>query len=150
MGTVRALVNRERPTLVWIGYWTVWVGLSTLYRRMADSEVPGQASELTDWWWFLAFLYFLVDVVIVLTAKFFDWTLTPASARKPFVFEAARIVPVWLLLHLMTLFQQYPVSSRLKAVGLGPLEFLVFTAVMTLGAAEFFKYRSTRPQSDVD
>jgi len=117
---------------------------------MADSEVPGQASELTDWWWFLAFLYFLVDVVIVLTAKFFDWTLTPANARKPFVFEAARIVPVWLLLHLMTLFQQYPVSSRLKAVGLGPLEFLVFTAVMTLGAAEFFKYRSTRPQSDVD
>lgn len=151
MGTAGAIVDRQHSTWVWFGYWIVAAGLRTLYVRMSDAVgASAPAANLPAWWWFLPFLYFVVDVVIVLAAKFFQWTFTSTKARKPFMFEVARIVPIWLLLHLMMLFLEYPVSSRLEAVGLRLLEFFVFMALMTVCVAEFFKDLSTRSESTVD
>lgn len=145
------MIDRQRTTWVWVGYWVVAAGLRVLYARMTDAlGIPAPAANLPASWWFLAFLYFVVDVAFVLTAKFFLWTQSPTEARKPFLFEAAPIVTVWLLIHMVMLFSEYPVSSRLKSIGLGKLEILVFIALITVCAAELFRLRSTRSEADVD
>jgi len=138
------MIDRQRTTWVWVGYWVVAVGLRVLYARMADAVgTPAPAANLPAWWWFLAFLYFVVDVAFVLAAKFFLWTNSPREARKPFLLEGAPIVTVWLLIHMVILFSEYPVSSRLKSVGLSKLELLVFVALLTVCAAEILRLVAT-------
>jgi len=52
-------------------------------------------------------------------------------------------VTVWLLIHMVILFSEYPVSSRLKSVGLSKLELLVFVALLTVCAAEILRLVAT-------
>jgi hypothetical protein len=106
------------------------------------------AASIPASWWLLAFFYFVVDVAFVLVAKLLLWISTPREKRKLFLLEVAGIVPVWLLLHLVMLFFEFPVSSRLEAVGLGGLELVVFIAFAIVAAAETLRSFASNSKTD--
>ena len=85
--------------------------------------------RLSPAWWLATFLYFLLDVLLILGLRFLHRKLTAGdTTREFFRHEVLEIVPVWFLFHLMQLFFEHAIADRLESSGLGGLEYIVFGA----------------------
>jgi hypothetical protein len=151
--TIKAVsaIYRQRSIFVWSAYWILWGALYVFYSRLSQAWEPHRwTGALPASWWLLAVLYIVINTALVVVPKLIIRKLDTGGAKKSKLYEIADIVPSWLLMHIVFLFFQYPVSIRLEASGLGILELLVFIALITLLIGDVVKSRTTPSKPDND
>lgn len=145
MGTT--VGGRRFGWVTWLVYPVLWGPLWLLYRavnRVYGTEAP--EGNLSLIFWLLVLLYFVLDVLLALGLNLLGRILTASDKQpeEPFWYLVSEIVPVWFLLHLGLLFDEYPVSTRLEGVGLGTVRIIAFTAFMISFAAALFRWKTLK------
>ena len=126
---------RNQAGWVGISYAVVWGPLWLLYERLNRSHAAQWTGEIPAAFWILTFLYFVVDVLLVLGLNLLGRMASKGEANEPFWHLVSEIVPVWFLIHLSLLCIGRPVSQRLESVGLGIVEIIVGAATLVAAAA---------------
>jgi hypothetical protein len=142
----------KRYLVVCLAYVASWTALMYAYvtanRAYGTEPLTGNLPPL---WWYLALAYFVLDVLLVVLARFIYRIVNSSHyGEGPFALEVAELIPLWLLFHLFLSCLDYPVYERLESVGLGRLETIVGAAFLLSGTAYVFRQvlSSTEPSDN--